>query len=152
MASSRPRGTYEIFAEYWRTVTGANDDLAHALNTLPKYVVSTTLTNPRWAHTTIIRGDVAAELTALKGQPGKTIICVGSSQLAHTLARHRLVERYQLWLHPVVLGRGKRLFDHESPATAFQLIDSMTTPTGLVILSYGPLGPSTVTMNPARDR
>jgi dihydrofolate reductase len=135
------RRTYQIFAEHWPTVTDNDDEIAYALNTLPKYVVSTTLTNPQWAHTTIIKGDVVKELTALKGQPGRKIIVVGSSQLAHTLVQSRLVDQYQLWLHPVVLGAGKRLFTEETPMTALRLVDSKTTPTGLIILTYAPAAP-----------
>jgi dihydrofolate reductase len=131
------RRTYDIFAGYWPTVTDDGDHIAHALNTLPKFVVTTTpLTTPTWSNTTAVTGDLDAEISILKARPGKPIVVVGSSQLVHYLTGHELVDQYQLWLHPRLLGRGKRLFDHNTPATALQLTDSLTTPTGLVILTY----------------
>jgi dihydrofolate reductase len=132
------RKTYEIWAEYWPTVQDEADLIAHALNTQPKYVVSKTLSKADWKGTTIIR-DVPAEIPRLKDQPGKPIFVMGSSVLAQTLMEHRLVDEYQLWLHPVVLGGGKRLFGEGSPLTQMRLVDSRTSAGGLVILSYEPL-------------
>jgi dihydrofolate reductase len=132
------RLTYQIFAAYWPTVTDENDDIARALNTLPKYVVSTTLTEASWKGTTVIRSDVAASVARLKQQPGKPIFVIGSSQLAQTLLQHNLVDEYQLWVHPIVLGSGKRLFREGSPTTTLKLVDSKTTSSGLVILNYEP--------------
>jgi len=132
------RITYQIFAEYWPTVTDENDEIARALNSIPKYVASTTLDEPRWQGTTVINSDVPGEVKKLKEQSGKPVIVVGSSQLAQTLTRHKLVDEYQLWLHPIVLGSGKRLFQDGTPVTTLRLIDSRTTGSGLVILTYGP--------------
>src|SRR5262245_32150045 len=92
------RLTYEIFAAYWPSVTDENDEIARALNNLPKYVVSTTLTEAGWKGTTVIRSDVAASVGRLKQQPGKRIFAIGSSALAQTLLQHNLVDQYQLWL------------------------------------------------------
>src|SRR5262245_30823338 len=103
------RFTYDIWARYWPTVTDENDEIARALNTLPKYVASGTLESATWAGTTVIR-DVAREVYQLKQPPGRPILVLGSSQLVQTLVEHDLVDVYQLWLHPVVLGGGKKLF------------------------------------------
>ena len=132
------RLTYEIFAEYWPTVTDEEDDIARALNSLPKYVASTTLNEAEWDGTTLIKSDVAEEVARLKEQPGKDILVVGSCGLAQTLMHHDLVDEYRLWLHPVVLGSGKRLFREGGPTTTLRLVDTKTTSSGLVILTYEP--------------
>ena len=134
------RRTYEIFAAYWPTVTDEEDEIARALNSLPKYVASTTLEEARWDGTTVIKSDVAKEIAKLKEQPGRDILVVGSSGLAQTLMHHDLVDEYRLWLHPVVLGSGKRLFREGAPATTLRLVDTKTTSSGLVILTYEPAG------------
>ena len=133
------RKTYEIWKEYWPSVTDEDDLIAHALNTQPKYVASTTLKKADWKGTTIIR-DVPTEVPKLKSQPGKPIFVMGSSGLARTLMEHGLVDEYQLWMHPVVLGGGKRLFGDGSPHTTMRLVDSRTSAGGLVILTYEPNG------------
>lgn len=130
------RLTYEIWAEYWPTVTDQDDDIAGALNRLPKYVASTTLLEPTWAGTTVLGADVPAEVAALKEHPGRDLYAFGSSKLTRTLMEHRLVDEYQLWLHPVVLGSGKRLFEEGTPTTSLRLVDAQTTRGGLVGLTY----------------
>ena len=134
------RLTYEIFAEYWPTVTDEEDEIARALNSLPKYVASTTLNDAEWNGTKVIRSDVPEEIAKLKEQPGRDILVVGSSGLVQTLMHHDLVDEYRLWLHPVVLGSGKRLFREGAPATTLRLVDTKTTSSGLVILTYEPAG------------
>jgi dihydrofolate reductase len=132
------RLTYEIFAAAWPAVTDEHNQVARALNTLPKYVATTTLRQEQatWAGTTILKGDPATEVARLKEQPGRPILLVGSARLAQTLQRHDLVDEYRLWLHPVMLGGGKRLFaDGAAPAT-FRLVDGMTTSGGLALLTY----------------
>jgi dihydrofolate reductase len=132
------RLTYEIFAAAWPAVTDEHNQIARALNTLPKYVATTTLRPEQatWAGTTILKGDPATEVARLKEQPGRPILLVGSARLAQTLQRHDLVDEYRLWLHPVMLGGGKRLFaDGAAPAT-FRLVDGMTTSGGLALLTY----------------
>ncbi len=132
------RVTYEIFAAYWPTVTDEEDDIARSLNSLPKYVASTTLNDAEWDGTTLIRSDVAKEVAKLKEQPGRDILVVGSSGLVQTLTQHDLVDEYRLWLHPIVLGSGKRLFREDGPTTTLRLVDSRTASSGLVILTYEP--------------
>lgn len=133
------RVTYGIFAAYWPTVTDDNDDIAKALNGLPKYVASRTLRDAGWPGTTVLRGDVTEEVGKLKEQPGKDLVVVGSSRLAETLMGHDLIDQYQLWVHPIVLGTGKRLFGAGAPKTTMQLVDTTTTARGLVILTYTPV-------------
>jgi dihydrofolate reductase len=132
------RVTYQNFAEYWPTVTDEEDEIARALNSLPKYVASTTLNDAGWDGTTVIKSDVAKEVAKLKEQPGRDILVVGSSGLAQTLMQQDLIDEYRLWLHPVVLGSGKQLFRAGAPATTLRLVDSKTTSSGLVILTYEP--------------
>jgi dihydrofolate reductase len=130
------RRTYDIFASYWPTVTNSDDEIARALNTTPKYVASQTLTSPAWQPTTVLTGDAADEIATLKRQADKDLVLVGSSQLAHTLIAHQLVDEYQLWVHPVVLGSGKRLFPQQDRTLQLALVDSQTTAAGVVILTY----------------
>jgi dihydrofolate reductase len=130
------RITYEIFAAVWPAITDDNDQIAHRLNTRPKYVASTTLADPAWQGTRLLSADVAREVTELKAQPGKRIALIGSSQLAHYLMRHDLIDEYELYVHPVVLGRGKRVFPDDGPASNLRVADSRTTGSGLVILTY----------------
>ncbi len=132
------RVTYGIFAAYWPTVTADDDDIATALNRLPKYVASTTLDEAEWAGTTVLDSGVDEEVAKLKAEPGKDLVVVGSGELAQTLMAHDLVDEYQLWLHPIVLGSGKRLFRERSATTPMQLVDARTTARGLVILTYVP--------------
>jgi dihydrofolate reductase len=138
------RRTYEIFSEYWPTVTDPADHIARMLNTRPKYVVSTTLRDPAWEGTTVVAGGepgaLAAAIDRLKQQPGGPIYVVGSTMLARTLHEHGLVDEYQLWLHPVVLGGGKRLFPDDGRARQLHLVDCRTTGSGLVILTYTTAG------------
>ena len=129
------RRTYEIWADYWPTVTDS-DAIARALNAKPKYVASTTLDGASWHGTTILRQGLVGDVERLKRDPGQSIMMIGSSDLAQTLIEHDLVGEYCLWLHPVVLGGGKRLFRDGIPAGRLRLIDSRTTGGGLVIVTY----------------
>jgi len=131
------RRTYDIWAPFWSQVTDESDRIARALNTRPKYVASATLTEPAWAGTTVLR-DVPGEVAALREQPGQPILLMGSSALAQSLIAHGLVDEYRLWVHPVVLGGGKKLFRDGGPAISLRLADSTTTGGGLVILTYQP--------------
>ena len=131
------RVTYEIFAAYWPTVTDEHDAIARALNSLPKYVASTALRLPEWQGTTMLRSDLPGEVTKLKQHPGNPILVIGSSALAQTLMHHDLIDEYQLWLHPIVLGGGKRFFRDNGPMRTLRLVDTRTTVSGLVILTYG---------------
>ncbi|MFL6224556.1 MAG: dihydrofolate reductase family protein [Actinomycetes bacterium] len=130
------RLTYEIFAASWPKVTDEHDQIVRALNTLPKYVASKSLPQADWQGTTVLDGDVPAAVADLKRQPGRPLVVVGSGQLAQTLREADLVDEYRLWLHPVVLGGGKRLFRDGGPPASFRLADSTTTSGGLVLLTY----------------
>jgi dihydrofolate reductase len=133
------RRTYEIFAAYWPTVTDPTDRIAAALNSRPKYVASTSMHDADWRGTTVLTGNVAEQVAELKQHPGDPIILIGSAKLTQTLLAHELVDEYQLWLHPIVLGSGKRLFNHHDQAPLnLQLLDSTVTAGGLVILTYQP--------------
>ena len=129
------RLTYEIWAEYWPTVTDPADEIARLLNDVPKYVASTTMRGGSWAETTVI-ADVPVEVAELKRQAGKDIVVIGSSELVQSLIEYRLVDEYRLMIHPVVLGNGKRLFRDGSPMSTFELIDATTTASGLVTVAY----------------
>jgi dihydrofolate reductase len=135
------RRTYEIFAGSW----GAMDDLrAHpigeALNTQPKYVASTTLTEPQWAETTVLSGDVAAAIAELKAKPAGELQVHGSGALVRWLFDNQLVDEITLLTVPVVVGQGTRLFPDTGPDTALELVDSRATPKGVTIQIYRPSG------------
>jgi dihydrofolate reductase len=109
------------------------------MNGLQKYVVSTTLTEPlAWQNSTLIKTDVPGEVAKLKEGSGKEIQVIGSGELAQTLIRHDLVDSYRLMIHPLVLGTGKRLFREGTSLTKLRLVDSKTTTTGVLILTYEP--------------
>ena len=131
------RVTYEGFAEAWPSRT---DDVGFAdkMNSMAKYVVSTTLQEAEWNNSTVIKGDVAEEISKLKQQPGSDILVAGSRTLVQTLMQHDLVDEYRLMVFPVVLGSGMRLFTDESERTALRLADTKTVGEGVLILIYEP--------------
>jgi dihydrofolate reductase len=130
------RRTYQIFAAFWPDQP-AEDPIAAALNGLPKHVASTTLEEPlKWSNSTLIRGDVAEAVAKLKQPPGKDLVVIGSGLLAQTLMQRDLVDEYQLMIHPVVLGTGKRLFGAGGGKIPLKLVDTKTTGTGVLILTY----------------
>jgi dihydrofolate reductase len=131
------RKTYEIFAAFWPNQP-SDDPIASTLNNLPKYVASTTLEAPlKWNNSTLIEGDVAEEVGKLKQQqPGKNLVVIGSGALAQTLMQHDLVDEYQLMVHPLVMGSGKRLFADGGVRIPLKLVDRKTTGTGVLILTY----------------
>ena len=137
------RRTYEIFAASWPNFPDKNDPVASRLNTLPKYVVSTTLENARWEPTTIIRGDIPAAVLKLKDQYEGEIQVHGSASLAQTLHAHGLIDEYRLFIEPVVLGTGKRLFEPGATPTALRLVDSKPMGKGAVLAIYQPAGKPT---------
>jgi len=128
------RKTYEIFAEAWPT---DDDEFADRMNNLPKYVVSDTLDDVAW-NATLIVGDLADEIAALKEQPGQDILIYGSANLVRTLMRHDLIDEYRFWVHPVVVGGGVRAFDAGLDQAAMRLVDTRICSSGVVILSYQP--------------
>jgi dihydrofolate reductase len=137
------RRTYEIFAASWPNFPDKDDPVASRLNTLPKYVVSTTLANADWQPSTIIRGDVAAEVAKLKGRYEREIQIHGSGALAQTLHASGLIDEYRIFIEPVVLGAGKRLFEPGSAPTALQLLETKPMDKGAVLAIYRPAGPPT---------
>jgi len=134
------RRTYELFAGYW----GVRDDLEHPivgpLNTKPKYVASTTLTDPQWAGTTVLSGDVAAAIAVLKAKPGGELQVHGSGALTRSLLAHDLVDEMTLLVVPVVLGQGRRLFPEAGPDIALDLVDSRVDAKGVTIQVFRPAG------------
>jgi dihydrofolate reductase len=132
------RVTYEIFAAYWPTAP-SDDPLTGTLNEMPKYVASTSLREPlEWNNSHLIQGDVAAEVAKLKEGSGKDLRVIGSGGLVQTLIRHDLVDQYDLLVYGVVLGSGKRLFRESTPKFSMQLVDSRTSKSGVLILTYEP--------------
>jgi dihydrofolate reductase len=138
------RRTYEIFAGSWGTGSWGenqgNNPISVALNTRPKYVVSTTLTDPQWADTTVLSGDVAAAVGELKAKPGGELQVQGSGELVRWLLDNHLVDEITLFTYPVVVGQGTRLFPATGPDTALELVDSRATPIGVTIQVYRPSG------------
>ena len=131
------RKTYEIFAGYWPTQPD-DDPFAKILNGLPKYVASTTLTEPlAWEHSTLLHGDVAKAVAELKEGEGGAIVVLGSGGLVQTLYENDLVDEYALMINPIVLGSGKRLF-RDVPMKPLKLAESVTTSTGVLMATYVP--------------
>ena len=131
------RKTYEIMAAYWPNAP-SDDPYGQHLNNVQKYVASNTLQNVEWQNSTLIRGDLAEEVTKLKEQPGKNIAVLGSGNLVQSLIDHDLVDEYSLSVFPIVLGSGKRLFSDSGQTRRLRLVDSKTTGTGGLILTYQP--------------
>ena len=134
------RWTYELFAGYWGRTADPANPIAAALNGTPKYVASTTLTDPTWADTTVLGGDLAASVAELKARPGGEIQVHGSGVLVRWLLGQRLVDEITLFVAPVVLGQGARLFPEDGEDFALDLVSSRTTPQGVTIQVYRPGG------------
>jgi dihydrofolate reductase len=133
------RVTYEEWAPYWPTST--DEPYASHINNTPKVVVSTTLDEVEWGqwdNATLIKGNLAEEIARLKRQPGKNIGVSGSPTLVQSLLQADLLDELTLMVHPVVAGRGKRLFKDESDLKRLKLVDSKPTRTGVMILTYQP--------------
>jgi dihydrofolate reductase len=134
------RRTYEIFAASWPNATDPNDPIAKSLNTLPKYVASSTLRDPQWANTTVIEGDLASAVHELKERHGRELQVHGSGRLVQFLLANDLVDRLNLLVFPVIVGAGSRLFPDSGIATGLALDESRTTPSGVAISVYRPSG------------
>jgi dihydrofolate reductase len=131
------RVTYEGFAEAWPSVTD-EVGFAEKMNSMPKFVVSTTLTEAEWNNSTLIRENVVDEIAKLKQQPGDDVLVAGSADLVHTLMEHDLVDEYRLMVLPVVLGSGKRLFPDTPDKTVLRLVDTRTFDSGVQVHAYHP--------------
>ncbi len=129
------RVTYEGFAAAWPKMEGV---FADKFNSMPKYVVSSTLRDPEWNNTTVLAGDMAEEVSRLKQSVGGDILVAGSAQLAQGLIEHDLVDELRLMVFPVVLGKGRRLFGETSAKKRLQLADSKIVGDGISILTYRP--------------
>ena len=129
------RVTYDTFAAVWPHVEG---DFADKFNTMPKYVVSSTLGNPEWNNTTVLRGDVVEVVKDLKEQHRRDIVVHGSPQLAQTLIEHDLVDALHLLVYPVIVGAGKRLFAATSLKKNLRLVETKAFNDGVTLLVYEP--------------
>jgi dihydrofolate reductase len=142
------RRTYELFAGYWGAPERArvaledpgNHQIAAALNTRPKYLASTTLSDPQWADTTVLSGDLAAAIGELKAKPGGELQVHGSGALIRWLLANDLVDEMTLLIVPVVVGQGARLFPDAGPDIALELVDSRADSKGVTIQVYQPAG------------
>jgi dihydrofolate reductase len=134
------RRTYEIFAGSWGAGMDPGNPVGEALNTRPKYVASTALTNPRWANTTVLSGDVAAAVGKLRAEPSGELQVWGSGTLIRWLLHHRLVDEIVLLTYPVIVGQGTRLFPATGPDIALKLVDLQSTPQGLTMQTYRTTG------------
>jgi dihydrofolate reductase len=134
------RRTYELFAGYWGVMDPGSGPIADALNTRPKYVASNTLTNPQWADTTVLSGDVAAAIGELKAKPGGELQVHGSGNLVRWLLDNQLVDEITLLICPVVVGDGTRLFPDTGPDVALDLVESRAFPKGITSQIYRPAG------------
>lgn len=130
------RRTYEIFAAHWPRVTDPNDPVASKLNSVRKYVVSRTLNKAEWNNSVLISRDAAAQVARLKEEAGGEIGVSGSGNLIQTLLKHDLVDEFQLWVFPVMVGPGKRLFGDGTIPGALRLVDTKVSSTGVVIYRY----------------
>ena len=131
------RVTYEGFAAAWPSREG---EFADKFNTMPKYVVSSTLEGPEWNNSTVLKGDVAEEVAKLRQEQDGDIVVHGSARLVQTLVEHDLVDEFRLMVFPVVLGSGKRLFGETSDKKALRLVNSKMVGDGVAILVYEPAG------------
>jgi len=134
------RRTYGIFAPYWGAMDRGSHPIADALNTKPKYLASSTITDPEWANTTVLVGDLAAAIGELKAKPAGELQVHGSGALVRWLLAHDLIDEMTLLTIPVVVGQGTRLFADAGPDIALDLVDSRGDSKGVTIQVYRPTG------------
>ena len=133
------RRTYEIFAAYWPNASEEEQVIAEPLNTKPKYVASTTLTEPlEWQNSTLLQGDVPKAVNELKQGDGADVHVIGSTQLVQTLIQHDLVDELRLMIDPLLLGGGKTIFRDDGAFRQLRLADSQVTTTGAILATYVP--------------
>ena len=133
------RKTYEIFEAYW-PYQPEDDPIARTLNAAKKHVASRTLKSLQWNNSSVLGGDIVSAITALKVQPGHDLQIIGSGNLIQTLQAASLIDEYNVWTYPVVLGRGKRLFENGARPCALRLVASKVSTTGVVMSTYVPAG------------
>jgi dihydrofolate reductase len=131
------RKTYEVFAAHWPRSTELGADM---LNNARKYVASRTLDKVDWNNSTLLKGDVVEEIGRLKGMDGPEVQVHGSGNLIQTLLKNNLIDRMYLWVFPVVIGEGKRLFGEGTNPSGLSLVDSKVSSTGVIIATYEPAG------------
>ncbi|NWJ46298.1 MAG: dihydrofolate reductase family protein [Chloroflexi bacterium] len=131
------RVTYEGFAKAWPSMTD-EQGYADRMNSLPKYVVSTTMTKGEWNNSTVLKENIVEEVSKLKQQSGQNILVFGSATLVQTLMEHDLIDEYWLMIYPVVVGNGKKLF-RDGINTSLSLVETKTLSSGVIILSYQPV-------------
>ena len=134
------RRTYDIFASYWPKVSDPNNPIATALNSRPKYVLSRSLERVTWNASSRIKGDVVTELRKLRQQSGRTLHTWGSADALQTLIKNDLIDEYRLFIYPVVLGSGKRLFGSGTVPAALNQVESVTTSKGVTYHRLEPSG------------
>ncbi len=133
------RRTYEDFYGFWPNQPGPNP-FTEVLNRTRKYVASTTLSEPLpWVNSTLLEGDAAEAVAALRAEPGGDLVILGSGELVRSLMRRDLIDRYVLLIYPLVLGKGRRLFEEGSPRRELRLVDSRTSTTGVLVATYRPV-------------
>jgi dihydrofolate reductase len=133
------RRTFEIFAAHWPNASEDEQVIAEPLNSKPKYVASTTLSDPlEWENSTVLQGTVPDAVAALKQEDGGDIHVIGSTQLVQTLFEHDLVDEFRLMIDPLVLGGGKRVFRDDGALRPLQLVDHEVTTTGAILATYAP--------------
>ena len=133
------RRTYEEWSAFWPHQDPAVNPMAAAMNETPKVVVSTTLDQVDWQNSTLLEGDLAEAVTALKAQPGENIGMSGSATLVRSLLEKGLVDELRLLVHPLVVGSGSKLFENGTTSVSLELVDSRTFSTGVVDLTYRPV-------------
>ncbi|TCO36000.1 dihydrofolate reductase [Kribbella steppae] len=138
------RRTYEAFARDWPQITDPNDPYTARMNSLPKYVVTNTLTEGSWHPTTVLRGDAVQTVGDLKTQPGRELQIHGSARLGNALLAAGLVDTLRLVVAPTVVGSGRRLIEHPGEAVGLRLVEQQVTPSGLVVLEYEAVGAAPV--------
>jgi dihydrofolate reductase len=133
------RRTYEGFAAHWPNASEEEQVVAQPLNTKPKYVASRTLTEPLgWQNSTVLQGDVAGAVLALKQEVGDDLLVIGSTELVQTLIDHALVDEFRVMIDPLVVGGGKRIFRDDGVLRPLRLVDSKVTTTGAMLATYAP--------------
>jgi dihydrofolate reductase len=133
------RKTYEIFEAYW-PCQSEDDPIARTLNAAKKHVASRTLKSLQWNNSSLLGADIVSAITALKAQPGHDLQIIGSGNLIQTLHAASLIDEYNVWTYPVVLGRGKRLFENGARPCALRIVASKVSTAGVVMSTYVPAG------------